>query len=168
MKDWKENKFLKIFLGLLLVVIWGYNIYQVFYTHQDIPDLHLNTPSANTIEALKLDSLGTYYSASFRDPFLPYTFLSRSIAKDSTNITIPNPQQNSVNMQTFDTNYAPNPPFRLTGVVGRIAILEDLGSQEVYLKKVNDEIGMYKVKQISPEYIKLRYGNRDFILRIIE
>jgi hypothetical protein len=161
MNNWKENKPLQFFLALLLVSIWGYNIFQLWdgfttaLPPQNVANVHRSVS--------RLDSLDFSYRSNFRDPFMPYRYLPDSLLPVKDTLTTP---PAAPEIPPFP-EYIPPPPYYLRGIVGNIAILEDTQTGESLLKKQGETVGMYTLHFIGNSMVKLKYKTQFFVLTML-
>ena len=161
MNNWTQNKTIQILLALLLAAIWGYNAYQLLYA--PVSDEPFSQPNFQNFKTLvALDSLEGAYSANFRDPFLPYRYLPDSIKVKKDSLGAQNTLQPFM-PQNFP-EYIPPPAYRLSGIVGEIAILEDQQTGESHLKRRGEMVGNYRVVMVAHSLVKLRQKNKEFVL----
>lgn len=151
MRELIQKKSVQVLLGLLLMLVWGYNMISFFNltTEEEVIKNPETLSDLNLGEVNAPVSKNYQYSADFRDPFRPgLTGVRQS----------PPPLENKSEPEEL-----PLPVLQLTGIVENTAIIKDQLQKPFFVSK-GDTVQGARVKSVTRDSVILVYRSKEIIL----
>ncbi|MGF1670727.1 MAG: hypothetical protein ACFCU6_09775 [Balneolaceae bacterium] len=154
MSELIENKIVQMILGVIVILIWGYNMLKITDIATPASSGNQSPFTALDQDLLEIPDLLQYdYKADFRDPFLPGLTQQTSL-----------PVANNIESNPPPPPVTP-PDVKLTGVIEGTALLQN-SRNELFFAAPGDTVDGALVKSVTPYSVVMIFKSKEFTVTL--